>query len=279
MTATALAITLMLAVSSIGGSVAWSKTILPPFTGTFSTPCAARFSSVNSTASGPSFNFISGQGAFNVTSWGGSAGPANVLSNKHTIREFGESLTDCLRVAIYFGSHSGKRVLSQVVVTISYTIAANYSFAPGICPWVKSTLKANECDSTVNGSATLLPPGLSYQNSRHLFASNVTCLTGCTGSNRVAVGVSASVSERNSSRGAIFSNSSTPTSVLASGSVTYKIVPTLPLTRSGTLSVALFQEYSDMVKFETKIGAGRLVGGFSSASLNFSIVSISIVES
>jgi hypothetical protein len=274
----ALAMTLIVVIGSVGGSVAWSKTITSPFTGSFS-QCASGPSYLNYSASGPSFNFTSGNGTYNVTSWGGSAGASDVFNNKYVTRYFGQAPTGCIKIDVPFKNHSGARVLDQVNVTIDYSFTANYSFAPGICPWVKSTAKSNECYSVIEADAVFSGPTLSYLNGRHNFVSYESCTSGCTQSTEVSHQVYASVSERNSSKGATFANFSTNKSANVSGSVTYVITPAAPLARSGTLMLELVENFADEVQFQSKTGAGGLLGGFGFASLDFSISLISIVES
>jgi hypothetical protein len=275
--AIALAMTVVVVLSSLGGSVVWSKTITAPFTGSFK-PTTPTY--INYSSSGPSFNFTTGNGSYDVVAWGGSAGSSDVVDYGYFTRVYGQSPYGNINFDIPFKNHSGTRILSHVNISISYSIAANYSFTPGTCPWIKSTKKPSECYSAVQAGAWITGAGLGHLNGRNPFSSYVSCSSGCTRSTQVFYGVYDYEDEKNSSKGPTYSNSSSPTSsVNVTGSVTYAITPVTPLRHSGTLVLSIGEEFVDEVEFQSKASGSRLLGGFGYVSLSYSIDSISIAES
>ncbi len=276
--------TLLMVLASTGGSAAWSHTVPAPYTGQ-SNVGASYPSYSNYTLSGPAFNFTTGVGSFNESAWGTATNlGTGAVSRGHlktSALEFGPFFTDYLWIDFPFLNHSGTRLLHSVNITIDYAMTANYSFAPGACPWVATTKKTNECSAGADAGAFILPDTLDFAHARKGFTAYVSCTSGCTRSDILNLSVGAGFEEKNTSKGSKYTGSkgASSGSLNVSGSLTYEFLLSRPEARSGILSLSFEEQLGAFVEFTAKDGAGGLHGASGYAAMSFSIPSVHIVES
>ncbi len=297
MGATAVTAVLLMAIASIPIAPAWSTTVSAPLTGSF-TQCGGGTYYGGYSATGPSFNFTTGRGSYSVSASGTPGGTNGYGGRHYYAADFGEDLEYCIGIEVPFKNHSGTRSLNQITVTLGYSVAVNYSFNPGYCPWVRSTNKSNICDDDAEVGVWFMGPGLrfygdGYASKHSLPPSSVSCTQGCNrGGTSMWHGVCGYMYETNKSSGASFRNSTcaNPTNSNVpippygqfnkSGTLAYTIDFYLrPLNRSADVLLSFLEEFADEVQYQWKIGAGGIVNAYGSARLDFSIHSVKIVES
>lgn len=267
---TAYAVALVLLATFNGPAAQWKVTHAAPFAGS---------STIGSTTSGgpASMSFINATSFSFTTGIGGETakGSLGTLGSGYL-----QSLIS-LELNLSFKNHSGTRALRYVNFTFDWSMVANGTYFPGVCPW-NSTLKLpNECYVYVAASDWISLPALRYGSPTRPLGTIGNCISGC-GRAGPGASVGAFVDEKNSSKGlrvifgslkaGTFSTSTSARTIISytlSKNVLESTEVHLFLTSIGNLTTIL----------NALPGRGGIPGAHISAYLDFDIKIVSITES